>query len=179
MILPLNAPDAVVAIRKNPLRSWPGVSDLDGTVNWFRPPDSRAKVLSDGFAAETTLIGSRHSSVNGTPILNVPEGENNLMVNLENGDLENELRRPFTLGANNQMKTSEPTEERLRVSMTASSGAFRGSFVHPATRKNATFRGVVFQKQNMAQGFFLGSTQSGVVSLVPANKKSNRVETPD
>jgi len=56
----------------------------------------------------------------------------------------------------------------LKVTITASSGLLKGSFVHPLSGKLAKFQGVLFQAQRFGSGYFLGPTESGAITLDPA-----------
>lgn len=145
------------------------VSDLDGTVDWFRPPNPMAKIFADGFASQTMMIGSTYVRASGEPALAVPPVEENVVVNLGEGDLDSELQKSGTLETNNRFVVPNANDEKLKVSITSSSGAFRGSFVHPVTGRKTLHSGVVFQKQNLAEGYFLGIDQSGFVSVVPTD----------
>ncbi len=156
----------------------PGISDLAGTVNWFRSANASAKLFSNGFSAQTTLIGSGYSKPSGTRVLEVEEGENNVLVNLGSGDLETEVQRPVTLGSNNQFKVNPPADDKLRITVSAATGSLRGSFIHPVTGRTTKHQGVIFQKQNLAQGFFLGSAQAGFVAIVPNELGFAPVEGP-
>jgi hypothetical protein len=148
------------------------VSDLDGTVNWFRAPNPRAKIFADGFTTQTTLLGSTYFRPTGEPVLTVPPVEQNVVVNFGEGDLDSELQKPATLELNNRLVVPDSNDEKLRLSITSSSGAFRGSFVHPVTGRRTFHSGVVFQKQNLAEGYFLGTEQSGFVSVVPTDSET-------
>ncbi|MEO5803088.1 MAG: Ig-like domain-containing protein [Verrucomicrobiota bacterium] len=154
-------------------RNQVGVSDLNGTVNWFRPANSASKFFANGFTTQTSLLGSGYSQATGQPVLTVPAGEENVLVNLGEGDLQSDLQQPATLEINNQFVIpASSNEEKLRVSISATSGALRGSFVHPVTGRTTKHNGVVFQKQNRAEGYFLGTGQSGFVSVVPKDEAS-------
>lgn len=153
-------------------RDQPGVSDLDGTVNWFRPAMSNSKIFADGFKTQTSLIGSAYSRAAGTPVLEVPAGEDNVLVNFGAGGLESELQHPATLEPNNQIIVSQTSDEKVRVGVTPTTGALRGSFIHPVTRRMTSHRGVVFQKQNLAEGYFLSTSESGFVSVVPSGEEA-------
>lgn len=150
-------------------RDQPGVSDLDGTVNWFRPPDPKAKIFADGFDTQNDLLGSTYVRGAGQPVLSVPPDEPNVLINLGAGDLDSELQKPAILENNNKFVVPDSNEEKIHVSVSASSGALRGSFIHPVTGRKTRHSGVVFQKQNLTEGYFLGAEQSGFVSIVPAN----------
>ncbi len=158
-------------------RDQPGVSDLDGAVNWFRASSSTAKIFAGGFDSETTLIGSGYTKPSGAPVLSVPAGEGNVLLNFGDGNLESELQHPATLEANNKFVINQASNEKIRVSISAVSGSLKGSFVHPVTGRPTNHRGVVFQKQNLAEGYFLGDSQAGFVSVVPADE-SSRPSTP-
>jgi hypothetical protein len=53
----------------------------------------------------------------------------------------------------------------LRLNIVTSSGAITGSVVHPFTGKKIQLRGAVLQKQGVAYGYFLGTNESGSVTL--------------
>ena len=40
-----------------------------------------------------------------------------------------------------------------------------GTFIHPATKEETTFRGALLQKRGWTSGYFLGRNESGVVHL--------------
>ncbi len=44
-------------------------------------------------------------------------------------------------------------------------GYVEGTFIHPATRQETTFRGALLQKVGWTSGYFLGQNHSGVVHL--------------
>jgi hypothetical protein len=56
---------------------------------------------------------------------------------------------------------------KLNLSITPSSGLFRGTFVDPDSKKSTPFQGVLFQNANIGVGYFLGSDGSGEVHLGP------------
>ena len=94
-------------------------------------------------------------------------------MNIGEGGLESELQKTATLANNNQIVVPDSNEEKLRLSISPATGALRGSFVHPVTGRVTRHSGVVFQKQNLAEGYFLGSEQSGFVTVVPTDENDN------
>ncbi len=144
------------------------VSDLDGIANWFKPPNSAARYFAEGFITQTFLIGSTYVTTTGSPVLAVPQADQNILVNLRAGDLESELQQPGTLDANNRF-VIQANDQKLRLSVSPSTGAIQGSFVHPITGRITKERGAVFQKQNLAEGYFLGTAQSGLISIIPVD----------
>jgi hypothetical protein len=154
-----------------------GVSDLDGTVNWFRPAQPGAAFFENGFVTQTTMIGSGYGASPGSPVLEVSDAEENVVINLGDGDLESELQQPATLGTANKLVVP-PSSENLRAAISTISGALKGSFIHPVTGRITRHRGVIFQKQNLAEGYFLGAEQSGFVSIIPTDQAASKaVET--
>ncbi|MEO7298720.1 MAG: Ig-like domain-containing protein, partial [Verrucomicrobiota bacterium] len=145
------------------------ISDLDGTVNWFRPAMAGANVFPDGFVTQTTLLGSFYTPSPGTAVLSVPNQEDNVLINLDNDDENVRLRQPATLDANNKIVVPQANTEKINASISGTKGLLKGSFIHPLTGVKTSHRGVVYQKQNVAEGYFLGSGQSGIVSVVPVD----------
>ena len=132
-------------------------------------PRFPTRKFSPTVSSQNTLLGSTYVRPLGEPVLVVPTGEQNVLVNLGEGDLESELQKPATLEVNNRVVIPDSNTERLRVTVSASSGALRGSFIHPVTGRPTRHSGVVFQKQNLAEGYFLGTEQAGFVSVVPTD----------
>jgi hypothetical protein len=60
------------------------------------------------------------------------------------------------------------TENKPALSLTTSTGLLTGSVVDSLTGKLISVKLVVLQNQQVAAGFFLGSSQSGKVILSPA-----------
>lgn len=151
-------------------RDQPGVSDFDGPINWFRPANAAAKTFANGFSTQNELLGSTYGPT--APVLAVPPAVENVVVNLGEGDLESDLQKTATLETNNRFVVLDSDDEKLRISVSATSGTLNGSFIHPVTGRSTRYGGVVFQKQNVAKGFFLGAAKAGSVSVVPANSES-------
>ena len=53
--------------------------------------------------------------------------------------------------------------EQFSLSLAPSTGQLSGKFLDPATHKWVEFKGVLLQRQNWGAGYFLGSSQSGLV----------------
>ena len=144
-----------------------GISDLGGTLTWLKPPSATAKLYPNGFTTQITLLGSRYAApAVGTPALSVSNATCNLLVTSGAGDLASFVSNIVTLGTNN--KVSLCVTNGFKLTVTAKTGAFSGSFINPATAKALTFKGVLFQKQNDGAGYFLGPDQTGFVAIEPA-----------
>ena len=133
---------------------------LGGALSWIKPRTPTAKYYRDGFAIGTTAIGSRYSQKpSGTPVLNFTDAE----IVLTGGGLPQDSVIAVTLGANNRVTSTN----KVRLTFTASTGAFAGSVPNPAGggAKTVSFGGVALQNQNVARGYFLGTGESGEVIL--------------
>jgi hypothetical protein len=150
--------------------------DLSGLVNWFKPPQANSKPYPAGFTVQTNAFGSIYSFFKGIPVLNfspviiengvvVPStGVGPGQVLLENGGLTENITNNIIIGGNNVVTNKGPN--RMSMSITASSGLFHGSIVDPSSGKSIPFNGAVLQKTNIGAGTFLGTTQSGRVSIM-------------
>jgi hypothetical protein len=143
-----------------------GVSDLGGALSWFKPSMPTARLYPNGFATQITQLGSRYAApAAGTSALNVSNAACNILITSGAGDLASFVSNAVTLDANN--RTSSCVTNGFKVTITARTGLFSGSFVNPVTAKPTVFRGALFQKQNDGAGFFLGADQTGFVTLTP------------
>jgi hypothetical protein len=89
----------------------------------------------------------------------------NGFVVFNEGQLIVPMTNNFFLKSNN-MVTVAPNDEKVKVSFDARTGLLLGSFLHPdITNKLTSYWGAVLQDQNYGAGFFLGTNQSGSVTL--------------
>jgi len=137
-------------------------SDFAGRLNWFKQSQPKARYYPGGFTNETMVIGSRF----------LPASMSNRVINLTNaivGFTNENLAVNFTNGVilSADGKAAIQGTNKLKFSVAKSSGLFSGSVVPPETKKAIKFNGVVLQNQNLGSGFFLGTNQSGSVSLRP------------
>jgi len=159
-------------VKKGSLSGWVtftnivGVSDLGGTLSWFKPPVPAAKFYPNGFATEIILSGSEYTAPPvGTPVLDVTNTACNILVTLGEGNLDSFASNSVTLTA--AKKVSLCVTNGFKLTITPNTGLFSGSFINPGTHKSTVFRGALFQKQNIGAGFFLGTNQTGFVTVEP------------
>jgi glucose/arabinose dehydrogenase len=146
----------------------PGVSDCDGSLDWFRPAIANAALFPDGFSAQITLKGSRYvPPAQGTRALDFSATANNGQVTFNGGNL-NPQPGPITvtLTATNQVVAAP--SERFILRINPMNGVFFGTFVVPQTGAIRGASGVIFQKQNVGTGIFLGQDETGSLELDPA-----------
>ncbi len=144
-----------------------GVSDLGGILTWFKPAVPGSKLYPNGFTTQITLLGSKYiAPLPGTPALSVSNATCNLLVTSGAGDLVSFLSNSVTLNTND--KVTLCVTNGFKLTLTARTGLFSGSFINPSTSKPLTFKGALLQKQNDGAGLFLGTDQTGFVTVEPS-----------
>jgi len=141
-------------------------TDISGLLDWFKLPQAAAKFYPAGFAFQSEAQGSIYSpnynaTTNGSPVLNFTNGQ----VVLAGGNLSQSITNEVLLAGNNRV--TNQSNNKLSLTITTSSGLFQGSVVDPATSKSIPFSGAVLQKQNIGNGIFLGTNQTGRVLFGP------------
>jgi uncharacterized repeat protein (TIGR03803 family) len=142
-----------------------GNGSLWGWVNFTNQTlttSSGISWISTGNPARNALYGSGFDDQGATltgglyqPGRNLPPG---LIVTLQGGDL------PSIISITN---FSENTN-KLTLKTNDNTGVVSGSFANPNDPKQTLkFNGVILQGQTNAQGYFLGSNQSGIFTLGP------------
>lgn len=140
----------------------PGVSDMDGEVNWFRR-GSNSRYYPDGFTIDTSLVASIFTPApRFSNALNISQTDDNLSIAIGGGDTFDETDFTATIDSLNRIFPDDTgTQMRFRMAMSPVNGLISGSFIDPSTGRLVPFQGVAFQKQNIAAGFFLSSFVSG------------------
>lgn len=144
-----------------------GVSDLNGTLTWTKPAQSNARFYRNGFTNSVTAEGARYTRPPaGTPALVVSNAACNVLFTVGAGNLSSFLSNSVTLDAANKLSPCVADKSKFKIAL--ATGLFSGSFPNPTTHKATKFNGALLQKQNLGAGFFLGTNQSGFVTLAPA-----------
>ena len=133
---------------------------IDGTVDWFKPSQPGGKLYPAGFTNGTEAAGSVYLFTNGVPVLDMSTGQ----LWLANGNLAGSFTNAIALDSASKVTS---TNVSLKMTVSTSTGSFKGSVVNPASGKSISFTGVVLQKQNFGGGFFVGTNQTGRVFLGP------------
>jgi hypothetical protein len=152
---------------KGSLISWvtfttEGTSDFSGDLTWSKPTASNAKYYSSGFIYSHPITGSRYSALVGSTnrILKLTEAE----VVFSGGNLSQSYTNEVIVGPSSRVTNNTPA---LRLSFTfiLPTGLFKGNFTPPGAAKAVPFGGAVLQSATNASGYFLGTNQSGRISL--------------
>jgi hypothetical protein len=134
-------------------------SDFYGlNVNWVKVkgPD---RYYPDGFVLAGDILGSRF-------VVPSPAGEGSMAtLTLQGPGLTEDLTEQVFLNAKNQVIVFGNNPAKLKLTYTAASGLFSGTFQPPGAPKALTLKGAVVQKGAQGGGFFLDATQSGRAQL--------------
>lgn len=138
------------------------VSDLDGTLNWTKPPRSWDLYYRAGFAMTVPAVGSLYKKpAAGARLMDLPSG----FVALGAGNLNSAILLPMTLSTANRITLPLVNPQMVSFTLNTLSGMIVGKFAHPGDNKLRTIRCVVLQKQKCAYGFFNGVDQYGYMSM--------------
>ncbi len=144
---------------------WIQFSNLvSGDLVWIKSSGASGKYYSAGFTNLLSSYGSPYQKPSvGARALDLSGGLGEFSAN--GGGLSQTLTNDIRLELNNRVTSlSGP---KLSITITPSSGLFRGTFVNPDTHASTPFQGVLFQNANIGVGYFLGSDGSGEVHLGP------------
>ena len=132
---------------------------FDGQCVWTKPAGAGTP-YSGGLTNGVTVSGSLYQAPPSFRAFG------NSKVILNGGGLTAPLTNGVTWGVDNKILSDKNTTS-LKLSLTTASGLFKGTVTDPASGHVVSFQGVLFEKNNVGLGFFLGPNQSGAVSFVP------------
>jgi hypothetical protein len=134
------------------------LEDVGGMINWIKEPNDNAKFYPAGFNLETNLTGSVYISTN-KPVT----GFSNATLTVTGGNVQTQIVNEVTINPKN--KVTNLSTNKLTLTISASTGVFKGSVVNPATGNPVKFNGIILQKTDTGRGFSLGTDQSAEVIL--------------
>jgi YD repeat-containing protein len=133
----------------------PDTSDFAGDLDWLKP---------GAFTNKLQAIGSRYiAPPKGQRVLNFANTSPNAHLTTTAGNIAPPLDKAVTLTTANKIEVSAFQPERLKLSIKVPTGVMSGSFLDSG--KTRKLNGVIFQKQNLGSGFFLGTSESGLFEL--------------
>lgn len=131
---------------------------FSGPFVWSKP--AGAGLYSGGLTNGLTAFGSLFKA---PPVAFRAFGDSKIV--LSGGGLSSPVTNSITWGANNKISTSS-----LKLNVSPTSGLFQGTATVGAGKSGTvSFQGVLFEKDNVGLGFFMGSGQSGTVTFTPNN----------
>ncbi|PWU12317.1 MAG: hypothetical protein C5B50_21735 [Verrucomicrobia bacterium] len=146
------------------LVSWAQFSanGVSGELIWSKPSSGNSKFYPQGFTNTLEIAGARYTgSAKAAPGLALQPGTHSLIFS--QGGLSGAVTNTATLDAN--YKLISPSDQKLSLSFTLSSGLFKGNALNPQTGKLFPFQGILLENGKYGAGFFLGSALSGQVFL--------------
>lgn len=153
------------------MRDVPGVSDMDGVLQWRKLADSRERIHSTGFVVAGPAIASRlQVPAKGTRLLTaLANTEPNASLSLSGPGLPasnlGEIERPLGWLSNDALRHFGP--ETISGKAVRTTGLVTGKYQHPSNGLRFSFTGVAFQKQNLVAGHFVAGGAAGAMRLVP------------
>ncbi len=136
---------------------------------WVRPPLATDRYYPLGFATYGQVDLRRYKApAAGQSAVDWTYGT----VEFSQGNLPLPLASCVTV-TNNLVRPWTGTISNLNLTITANNGLFSGTFLHPATRLTASFRGVILQATEGASGFgwFLGTNQFGALRFEATDQR--------
>jgi hypothetical protein len=135
-------------------------TDLSGSVSWIKDPIATAKFYPAGFNLSVSAMGELYTPpASGAPILDFSSGT----VSFADGNLDAPFSNDVTLSASS--KIANESANKLSMSFVLSSGLFNGSVTPPSGGRAFPFHGIVLQNSGAGYGYFLGTSQSGSVTV--------------
>ena len=117
-------------------------------------------VYSSGLTNTLNVIGSPFKA---PPISYHAFGDSKVILN--GGGLASPMTNSVTWGPNNKIIAGSA----MKLSVNPKTGMFQGT-LGSGKSGSMSFQGVLFEKDNIGYGFFLGSGQSGAVTFAPNNR---------
>lgn len=137
-------------------------NDTPGLLLWTKKETSGGKTYLAGFTNESLILGSRYvAPAKGVSALGWSDG----VASLDQGNLSATVTSDISLSSANKFSVPLPNTDKFALTLSPTSGLLGGSFMHPNTAKKSALKGVILQKQQIGGGYFLGTDQSGKVSL--------------
>jgi plastocyanin len=133
---------------------------ISGDLSWIKPVLPGAVLYPHGFTNDVKVAGSPYAQpAAGTRVINLSSGT----VVFEGGNLAIPFTNVVNLTTNNRVVNG--SANTMNFSITLSNGTFAGSVKVPGTTKTNAFKGALLQDSDAGYGWFLGTDQSGSVSL--------------
>lgn len=142
-------------------------SDIDGAdFFWTRP--AIAKPLHPGWPAgifvKLTASKLLPKATPLFPLLTSVDADGNAAFDLTDTTIG---VKAVNVDAKNKVTVVTAAADKLKASISTSSGVVSGSFVSPTTSKSVKFSGVLLRKAGHATGYFLDGIPGGRVQLAP------------
>jgi hypothetical protein len=141
-----------------------GTNVIDAALDWLKPPIPTDRFYSGGFTTLVALTGATYiAPKNGGPSV---AGTN--VVTLGGGNLVSNLVKTVVVDALGNVTVLTPGSDKLALFVVPSSGLFSGTFINTTINKVPIFfNGLLVQTNQLGGGLFLGTNESGFVTIAP------------
>ena len=99
----------------------------------------------------------------------------NGIVVFEGGNLSESFTNEVTLTSTNTIINGGVNDLKFMINLT--NGTFSGNVQAPGTQKRNAFKGGLLQDQAQGFGFFLGTNQSGRISIQPRSRSTSSCQS--
>ena len=142
-----------------------GTNLVDAALDWLKPPIPTDRFYSGGFTTLVALTGATYIvPKNGGPSV---AGTN--VVTLGGGNLVSNLVKTVVVDAFGNVTILTPGSDKLALFVVPTTGLFSGDFINTAINKKPIFfNGLLVQTNQVGGGLFLGTNESGFVTIAPA-----------
>jgi hypothetical protein len=134
---------------------------ITGTASWINETNSsKTAVYRSGFTNQgAKLTGGAYVPSNSLP--------GDFTVTLDGGDLPFIITNGVTVTSSDKVVTNSADDtNKLTLAINKNTGVISGGFANPSNPKETIkVNGVILQRQTNAQGYFLGTNQSGLFLL--------------
>jgi hypothetical protein len=137
--------------------------DFLGLLSWISPSQPRRRLYPGGFEIDKTILGSRYVLRTASTNRAVPFESADVI--LEGGNLPGAITNAVHVGTDNRV--SNLASNKLNLNVTVPNGQFNGRVIDPLTGKPIAFKGVILQKRGAGFGQFMGTNETGRVSIRP------------
>ena len=140
-------------------------SDVAGDLTLVRPYNEDRKYYPNGYFGTVPASGSRWTEPSSSMLaLTWING----VFRISGGNLSAPATNRIELLPGGKLTDKGGGITKLKFSLSRSTGKISGTFTHPDSGKKTSYYGVLDQLQDIGAGYFLGSSQGGLVRLEPA-----------
>ena len=141
------------------------ISDFDGELQWVKRADRREKRFNRGFEIRQITLGSVYTP----PAVGERAFANgDIILDFTDGDVPNIPAMSFGDWATTNkvvIETTDPTQ-KFAVKVNSKNGVITGAYTDSLRKKKIPFGGVIFEKQDILTGHFIGTDNTGLFGIL-------------
>ena len=142
---------------------------IDAALDWQKPPVPTDSFYSGGFTTLVSLAGAAYLKPNSSTNSAGLSVAGTNVVTLGGGNLVSNIVKTVVVDASGNVTVPAPGSDQLALFVVSTSGLFSGSFVDSALNKKPIFfNGQLVQTNHFGGGLFLGTNETGFVTIMPS-----------